>query len=297
MFEGLRDIFRVGDWLDLALVLLDITIVYYIIYRVLMLLKGTRAVPMLIGLLAIIITFFASKPEFFNLPTLNWLLDTFLGSFFLIIIVIFQEDIRRVLSQMGQTSLFSGLSTHMAGAQIIEEIVKASIQLSEHKTGALIVMRREAELSKHINSGTILDAQLSKELLVSLFAAEKNNALHDGAVIVQGDRILSAGCVLPLTNKTNIDKRLGTRHRAAIGLSEATDAVIVVVSEETGTISVAFKEELIRGLDSTKLRELLQRLFSFDPGQGEGGERRLSIGWVRQQWATRRKASKEASKP
>ena len=281
MFEGLQNIFKAADWVELILVFLDILIVFYIIYRILLLIKGTRAVQMLIGLLAIIIGFFASKQEFLNLPTLNWLLDTFLSFFFLIIIVIFQDDIRRVLSQMGQTSLFSGLSTGMAETQIIEEIVKASVQLSDSRTGAIIAIQREAELSKYAGSGTILNARLTKELLASVFVAEKGNPLHDGAVLIQGDRVLAAGCILNLTDADLKEKSLGTRHRAAIGLSQETDAAIVVVSEETGTISVAFKSDLVRGLDATELRELLQRIFSHKASEEGKDSRRLSLSWLR----------------
>lgn len=280
MLEVLRGIFNASNWTEFVLVLVDISIVFFIIYRVLLLIKGTRAVQMLIGLLAITIAFFISKPDFLNLPTLNWLLDTFLGSFFLIIVVIFQDDIRRVLSRMGQAPIFSGLGSRSAETQILEEIVAAAVKLAEEKTGALIVLQREADLSSYTErKGAQLDARLTTDLLVSLF--QKNSPLHDGAVIVNKDRILAAGCVLPLSNKTTLNKGLGTRHRAALGLSEESDAAIVVVSEETGTISLAYKEGLTRDFDAKRLRERLQRIFSPDTPKEPGTEPAPSTSWWR----------------
>lgn len=260
--DALKHILQAHSWPTLVLAIVDIVLVYYIVYRALLLIKGTKAVQMLVGLLAIIIFSFASREEYLNLPTLHWLLETFLGSFILIIIVIFQEDIRRGLSQVGKTSLFSDLSTRVE-TQLIEEIVQASTQMANKKYGALIAIEREANLGPHLETGTTLDAQVSKELLCAIFIPERENPLHDGAVIIRDDRLRAAGVFLPLTSNPSLDQRLGTRHRAALGLSEETDAAIIVVSEETGLISVAYREELIRGLDATTLREVLYRIFRY----------------------------------
>lgn len=280
MFEALKLFFQAPDWTSLFFVVVDLTIVYYIIYQVLLLIKGTRAVQMLIGLLAIIIVFFVSKPDLFNLPTLNWLLDSFLSSLFLIIIVIFQDDIRRVLSQVGQPWDLSKLTSRAEENQNLEEIIKAAANLSKEQIGALIVVQRDADLQSYIEKGaTILDAQLSAELLVSLFVTRvngHNNPLHDKAVVVRGDRVLAAGVVLPLTQKTSLDRTLGrnpgTRHRAAIGMSEETDAAIVVVSEETGNISVAFERAIERQKDLDMLRETLQAIFNRSAAAKEAKE-------------------------
>jgi diadenylate cyclase len=266
------------NWLSLVVTVLDFAIVYYLIYRILLLIKGTRAVQMLIGLLAIIIIFSASKEEYFDLPALHWLLDTFISSFILIIIVIFQDDIRRGLSQVGTSSILSAISTRQE-TQLIEEVVKASSQIAAEHRGALIVIEREADLGPIADSGIGLDAKVTKELLVSIFHGE--NPLHDGAVVIRSDRVQSAGCILPLTNTPGVDPSLGTRHRAALGLSEETDAAIVVVSEETGIISVSYRDELIRGLDATSLRELLHRIFAYHAGEKAEERRRPVLRWLR----------------
>ncbi len=279
------------DWLSLAVTVLDFAIVYYVIYRSLLLIKGTRAVQMLIGLLAIIIIFFASKEEYFDLPALHWLLDTFISSFILIIIVIFQDDIRRGLSQVGATSILSSISTRQE-TQLIEEVVKASSQIAHTHRGALIVIEREADLGPYADSGIPLDAKVSKELLVSIFHGD--NPLHDGAVVIRSDRVQAAGCILPLTNTPSVDPSLGTRHRAALGLSEETDAAIVVVSEETGIISVSYRDELIRGLDATSLRELLHRIFAYHGPDKDTQKRRPVMRWLRSLPNRRAPASKAA---
>ena len=276
MIETLKQLLAVDSWLDLLVVLIDVGIVTYIVYRILLLIKGTRAVQVLIGLISIIVFFFASKEEYLHLPTLNWLLDKFIGSFILIAVVVFQDDIRRGLSQVGRTSLFSNTESLGQETHVLEEAVKASVMLSNRKIGALIVLEREADLKPYTTEGIALDARVSKELLFSSFLTEHQNPLHDGAVIIQGDIVVAAGCFLPLSNSPKIDKTLGTRHRAALGLSEETDAAVIVVSEETGIISVAYREQLIRGLDASRLREVLHKIFSYSRADGEDEPERLS---------------------
>jgi diadenylate cyclase len=232
----------------------DILIVWYIIYRLLLIIRGTRAAQMLAGIAIIIFAYFAAKQ--FELLTLYWLLNTFLSSIFLIVIIIFQRDIRRALTQVGQTPF---TKTFENTVHYLEEVIEAARYMSRRKIGALIVLGRETGLDDHIDSGQTIDAKLSKELLISLF--QTNAPLHDGGVVIRMGRIMTAGCVLPLTKNPYISKKLGTRHRAAIGLSEESDAVIVVVSEETGGISLVQHGAINSGLDANSLRNRLKTIF------------------------------------
>ncbi len=240
---------------------LDIAIVAYLIYRVLLLLRGTKAMPILFGLVLVIISFFVSKDEYIGLSTLNWVLEKFIAAFILLIIVIFQGDIRRGLAEMGRSRLFRGV-TSAAQTHGIEELVRGCVACSQARIGALIAIQREGDLSQQAEEGIEIGARLSHELLFSLFNPENANPTHDGAVIIQNGRISAAGCFLPLTSNPRVSKHFGTRHRAAIGLSEETDAVICVVSEETGIISVVFQEGITRELDANTLRAILQKLLS-----------------------------------
>ncbi|MBU0480445.1 MAG: diadenylate cyclase CdaA [Proteobacteria bacterium] len=246
MFEILRSL-RVQD-------ILDIMIVWFIVYRVLLIIRGTRAAQMLAGIGIIIIAYFCARV--FEFLTLYWLLNTFLSSIFLIIIIIFQRDIRRALTQVGQTPFTKNYEDTVHS---MEEVVGAATYMARKRTGALIVLERETGLKDYLESGHRLDSILSRELLVSLFHHE--SPLHDGGVVVRNGRILTAGCVLPLTKNPYISKRLGTRHRAAIGLSEETDAVIVVVSEETGHISLVQHGAITSDLDESTLRNRLEAIF------------------------------------
>lgn len=232
----------------------DILIVWFIIYRSLLIIRGTRAAQMLAGIGIIIFAYFAAKQ--FELLTLYWLLNTFLSSIFLIIIIIFQRDIRRALTQVGQTPFSKNFENTVHS---VEEIVEAAGFMARRRTGALIVLERETGLKDYIESGQKLEALLSKELLISLF--QTTAPLHDGGVIIRMGQILTAGCVLPLTKNPYISKKLGTRHRAAIGLSEETDAVIVVVSEETGRISLVQHGAITSDLDESSLRKRLEAIF------------------------------------
>ena len=214
-------------WQDVV----DILIVTVIIYRIILLIRGTRAVQMLIGIVVITIIYFISRQ--LDLLTLHWLLRTFLNSIFLIIIIVFQRDIRRVLTQVGKTPF---QKQHDIVTQDLNEIVKAAIHMAKRRIGALIVIERETGLRDYIESGHSIDAKLTRELLISIFLP--TSPMHDGAVVVYNGRIHSAGCLLPLTQNPQIAKRYGTRHRAALGISEETDAVVMVVSEETQEISL-----------------------------------------------------------
>lgn len=242
---------------EAVIALLDILIVYYAIYRVLLLIKGTRAAQMVIGLVLIGAGFFAAKQ--FELATVSWLLDNFISYFIIIIIVVFQHDIRRGLVRIGQ-NLFAFGRTYEE-THVFEEVVHAVEHLAKARMGALIVFEREADLSEFVETGEILDARVSKDLLVSLFVPSRDNTLHDGAVILKNLRVQQAGAVLPLTNNPRLEKALGTRHRAAIGITEETDAVAIAVSEERGEISLCFHGNIARDLDAATLRKALLGLF------------------------------------
>ncbi len=239
----------------------DIMIVWYIIYRVMLIIRGTRAAQMLAGIAIIIFAYFAARQ--FELLTLYWLLNTFLSSIFLIIIIVFQRDIRRALTQVGRTPF---TKTYEEMVHSIDELVGAASYMARKRIGALIILERETGLKDYIESGHDIDAHLSRELLVSLFLHE--SPLHDGGVIVRKDRILTAGCVLPLTKNPYISKHLGTRHRAAIGLSEETDAVIIVVSEERGKISLVQHGAITSDLDEAAVRSRLEAIFVPQEYQG-----------------------------
>ena len=276
MLENLQDIFQIRTWGDLVVGFLDIAIVSYLVYRVLLLLRGTKAMPILFGLVLVIISFFVSKDEYIGLSTLNWVLEKFIAAFILLIIVIFQDDIRRGLAEMGRSRLFRGVSA-AAEAHSVEEVVRACVACAKSKIGALIAIEREGDLTDRAEEGIKVDARISHELLFSLFNPENANPTHDGAVIIQEGRIAAAGCFLPLTSNPRVSKNFGTRHRAAIGLSEETDAVICVVSEETGIISVVFQEGITRDLDANGLRALLQQLLSHDPESDDASNATWSI--------------------
>lgn len=233
---------------------IDVLIVWFIIYRIMLIIRGTRAAQMLAGIVVIIFAYFAARQ--FELLTLYWLLSTFLSSFFLIVIIVFQRDIRRALTQVGRTPFSRGSE---AMVHSIDELIAAASIMAKKRLGALIILERETGLKDYIEAGHDIDAHLSRELLVSLFLHE--SPLHDGGVIVRRDRILTAGCVLPLTKNPYISKRLGTRHRAAIGLSEETDAVIIVVSEERGKISLVQHGAITSDLDEEAVRNRLEAIF------------------------------------
>ena len=202
----------------------------------------------------------SAAAEYFELVTLRLILEYFLPSAALIIIVLFQHDIRRALARLGG-GFFPSVSAEQE-SQIVEDVVRAAQALSQKRVGALIVLERETGLLDQIEGGTPLDAEVSKDLLVSLF--QPYSPLHDGAVVIQRGRIAKAGGILPLTMRSDVPEGLGTRHRAAIGITEETDAVVVVVSEETSGISLVANGELLRNLDAPRLRGALSRVLASD---------------------------------
>lgn len=235
--------------------IIDMVLVWLVIYRVLLLIKQTRAVQMLSGLGILALTFVLSI--WLELFTLNWLLDKFFSNLFVIVVILFQNEIRRALTHIGRNPFFTAV-TAVEETQVVEEISKGAIQLSQKKYGALIVIEREIGLQDFIEVGTVLDSQVTSELLNSIFLP--TSPLHDGAVIIRGGRAAMAGCFLPLSKNPILDKNLGTRHRAALGLTEETDAIAIVVSEENRSVSVAVGGALTPDLDHVALRKMLYEL-------------------------------------
>ena len=235
--------------------IVDILIVSFIIYRIMLLIRGTRAVQMLAGIaLIIIIYFFSGKLE---LQTLHWLLKTFLGSILVVIVILFQTDIRRALTQMGKSPFHKADDV---AEKDVEEIVRAATYMARRRIGALMVIERDTGLRDLVATGHRLDARLRHELLVAIFLPA--SPMHDGGVIIHKGRIHSSGCLLPLSQSTRIDKRYGTRHRAALGLSEETDAIIIVVSEETQEISLVQHGKIITFHDEKTLNATLKELLT-----------------------------------
>lgn len=243
-----------SDWIDLLTWrdFVDILLVALVAYNLLLLIRGTRAVQILLGIVFVAAVYYLAGV--LRLATLQWLLRQFFFVLPFATIVLFQQEIRRALASFGRNPLW-GLNSQKKVASTINEVVLAATRLASRRIGALIVIQRLEGLRAYVENGIEVDARVTYDLLVNLFTPE--TPLHDGAVILQGDRIAAAACFLPLTIKQGVSKELGTRHRAALGISEEADALAVVVSEETGTISIAIEGELLRDLDAKGLRNLL----------------------------------------
>jgi len=237
-------------WQDI----LDILVVAFVIYQLISIIRGTRSVQMVLGLGILFVVYFVAK--IFELSTLMWMMQTFLSSILLIVIIVFQQDIRRALTQVGKSPFQK--ATDVADKDL-DEIIRSVFYLSKRRIGALIVIERETGLQDYVESGFDLDARLTKELLISIFMPV--SPLHDGGVVVHKGRIQSAGCILPLTQNPYINKKYGTRHRAAIGISEETDAVVLVVSEETQEVSVVRHGALTTVSDEISLSNSLRAIF------------------------------------
>jgi diadenylate cyclase len=256
-------------WWDL----LDIAIVSFLIYEFLKLIRGTRAVQMAAGSLIIVGLFYVSRLA--PLQTVNWLIRNMLVYLAFAAIVIFQSDIRRALAHFGQAPFFRYLNRQAAADETIEEIVVAATMLSNLKVGAIVAVEREIGLRNYIESGIPLDATLTYDLLVTIF--HPGSALHDGAVILQDNRVAAAACFLPLTVNPRVSRELGTRHRAAIGLTEEGDAVAVVVSEQTGQISLALDGRIERALTPDELRERMRSLVLLRRSRRRAGSRAYDV--------------------
>jgi len=246
------EVLRLIRWQDV----IDILIVTVVIYRVLLIIKGTKAAQMLIGLGVLSLAFLISR--YLNLYTLDWLIQSFWAQIVLALIILFQPEIRKALAQVGETRFIPSF-TSAEELRSIEEIVRTSVALANRKIGALIAIERDTSLKEFTEMGTPLDAKVSHELLLSIF--HPASPIHDGAVIIKDNRIIAAGCFLPLSLSSDVSRDLGTRHRAALGLSEETDAIVIIISEETGTISIAIEGRLQGDMDMGSLRKFLTEHF------------------------------------
>jgi diadenylate cyclase len=236
------------SWLDL----IDILIVAFLIYQLLQFIRGTHAVQMALGALVLVLLYWLS--QLLHLETVNWLLRTFMPYLVFGIIVVFQSEIRKVLAQLGKTPL-PGVFGSPRTEEVIDEVVLAATTLATQRTGAIVVVERDMGLRSYIETGIALDAYVTYDLLISIF--NPGTPLHDGAVIIQGNRVAAAACFLPLTVNPQLSRELGSRHRAAIGVTEDTDALAVVVSEETGVISLVVGGRIRRELDAASLKSAL----------------------------------------
>lgn len=239
---------------------LEILIIWWVIYALFRLIQGTRAVQVMMGVILFALAFQLSR--ILGLQTINWVMGKLLAIGVIALLIIFQPELRRALARLGQNTM---IKSFFKEGGIMDEVVKACEVMSRKKIGALIAIEREVGLKNYVESGISIDAQVTSELLLSIFYPK--SPLHDGGIILVGDRIASCGSLFPLTQNVNISKSLGTRHRAAIGLTEETDAVSIVVSEETGGISVSVFGKLTRDLDGDGLRRVLKNLFKSPEGE------------------------------
>jgi uncharacterized protein (TIGR00159 family) len=244
MVNGIR-------WQDI----LDVLIVAFIIYRVLLLVRSTKALQLVIGLTVIFFSFYVSKK--LELFTLGWILNNFIASIALVVVVIFQNEIRRLLFALGRSPFFRKI-TYVEETLFYEELANACMVMSKQKTGALIVIEREMGLSEFLEAGIKIEADVNTELIISVF--QTASPLHDGALVIGEGKIRAARCVLPLSTRDDLDKDFGTRHRAALGITEVTDAVSVAVSEESGQISYAYSGNITRNVTGDALKRELREL-------------------------------------
>ncbi len=270
------ELFRIGFITFTFVDLLDIVLVSYVFYKMYDIMRGTRASQMFVGLILIFIVSFAVGSV--GMKGMSWLVDSVTQVWVIAFVIIFQPELRRLLIQLGQGRLMRFLF-RVKTTKFIDVVCKASVELSQKRYGGLIVIQRDMGLRAIIESGVKLQAEVTSELLVSVFFPR--TPLHDGAVVINGNIVEAAKCLLPLTQNPNIDPSLGTRHRAALGVTEECDAAVVVVSEESGQISLAFQGEFIdRGMTEedlrTKLQQLFERVRGFEYSQGYGESRRSS---------------------
>jgi uncharacterized protein (TIGR00159 family) len=277
MIEGFLHLFQRRDPTQVLIDIVDILVVTYVVYRALLVLRGTRAMQMGTGLGVIFVVYVIAKWAGF--VTVVNLLSSLLSSIILVIVVVFQNDIRRGLMRVGSRAWLGGIS-RMQETRVIDEVVAAATELARHRMGALICFEQDANLDEFVvGQGTQLDSSVQRDLLVSIFIPEGVNKLHDGAVIIRNFRMAKAGVFFPMPDTKVLDKSLGSRHRAALGITEETDAVVVVVSEERGTISFCFNGNIVSGLDGASLKQALLGLFGKSArktkkGQQAAGEKK-----------------------
>lgn len=246
---------------DRLLILLDIILVYIIVYRLLLLIRGTRAVQVLTGVGIVSVAFILS--ERLRLNVVNYMLRQFFDYLFLILVIVFQDELRRALGKLGRNPFFGSRNAKLRGLHVVDEIAKAANILASKRTGALIVLERQHGLKDYTDGSTLLDAELSAELLISIF--QPSSPIHDGAVVIRENKIIAAGCFFPLDFEGELDRNLGTRHRAAVAIAQETDALVVVLSEERGEISLVHTGQLKRDLSADQLKALLIKGFELSP--------------------------------
>ncbi|MFD1864301.1 diadenylate cyclase CdaA [Planococcus chinensis] len=258
--------------LELLVNIIDILLVWFVIYKLITIIKGTKAVQLLKGIFFIVIAYLITQA--LNLETLGWIMQQVLNWGFLAIIIIFQPEMRRALEQLGRGKLFasSTLNEESERNRLIEAMTKSVSYMAKRRIGALISIERETGLSEYIETGIPMNSDITSELLINLFIP--NTPLHDGAVIVQRNRIAAAACYLPLSESPFISKELGTRHRAALGISEVTDAITIIVSEETGAISLTANGDLHRNLSLEDFELKLRRIWF-----GNGQQQQANSSW------------------
>lgn len=263
MLETIQDFVRTYIPLKIQITdIIEIIILSILFYEILVWTKRTRAWALFKGIAFLFVFYLVSY--FLGLNTILWLIERIISVGIIAVVVIFQPELRKALEQLGRKKFFSGMFNENSAEsarfsdKTVNELVKAAYELGKTKTGALIVIEQEVTLSDFENTGIPIDAIITSQLLINIF--EHNTPLHDGAVIVRGDRVVSATCYLPLSDNMDISKELGTRHRAAVGVSEVTDSFTIIVSEETGAVSVAIGGKIIRNIDGEKLRAHLIKI-------------------------------------
>ena len=261
MFDFVRNYWGNRNPAQLAKDALDVFLVYYLAYRALLVLRGTRAMQVGLGLSLVFVLYLVA--QFLRLVTVSSVMSALISSMLLIIVVVFQSDIRRGLQRIGSRAWFGSL-VRAQETKVIDEVVDAATELARHRIGALITFEQDANLDEFVgvHKGHTLDAQVTRELLVALFLPESMNKLHDGSVVIRNLRIAKAGVFFPMPEGRVVDDSFGSRHRAALGITEETDAVVVIVSEERGTISFCFNGNIASNLDGPKLRTMLDAIFS-----------------------------------
>ncbi len=239
--------------------IVDVLLVWYVCYKLITIIKGTKAVQLLKGIFVLIIARFLT--EIFDLNTLRWMMDQVLQWSFLAIIIIFQPELRRALEQLGRGRLFArtAMQEEEERDRLMTALTKSVSYMAKRRIGALISIEKETGLSEYIETGTAMDSYITSELLINIFIP--NTPLHDGAVIFQKNRIAAAGCYLPLSESPFISKELGTRHRAAIGISEVTDAITIIVSEETGAVSITVEGDIDRELTMEEFEAKVRKVW------------------------------------
>ena len=255
--------------------IIDILIVAFLFYRLFAMIKGTRASQMFVGL--IFIVFASIVAQWFRLNALNWIIGSLQTVWVILFVILFQPELRALLTHIGQNRLVRAL-IRVEEYGVVSEAIKAVEEMSKERRGAIIVFERDMGLRNYVETGTRLDASVTAELLETIFTP--HSPLHDGAVVIRGDQIIAAGCILPLSQTGGLSPLLGTRHRAALGLAEETDAAVLVVSEETGAISLSTEGKLIRGLREEMLRQRL--LSALQPTNGKNGKLSVRSGVGRQ---------------